>query len=389
MIKILINDYAGHPFITKLSDLLSQNGYEVIHSYFADDIGPKGKMQSDNFKFVGIRNKEPYDKANFIKRYFGDLEYGKSLSTLIKNEKPDIIFSSNTPPEAQKFAMNAAKQINSKFIFWVQDLYSEAVPKILKKKLGFIGSLIGIYYKNLEKKLLEGSDSIIVISEDFLNVLKEMNLKLDNVHVIENWGTLDSSVLHGKSNKWSTENNLDPEKFRVLYSGTLGFKHNPDHLIKLASNFKEIEFLIIASGVGFEYLKKNNLPSNIRLMDLQPFERFAEVLGSSDVCIALLEDDAGIYSVPSKVLSYLCAGKPILMHGPKENLASRNIEKNKCGLISSPKNFKELQNNLSSMIQGDSIKLMSSNAKDYADKNFSAKSIEEKFKSIIKKYKEI
>ena len=346
-------------------------------------------MHSDNFKFVGLRNKEPYDKANFIKRYFGDLEYGKSLSTLIKNEKPDIIFSSNTPPEAQKFAMDAAKQVNSKFIFWVQDLYSEAVPKILKKKLGFLGSLIGLYYKNLEKKLLEDSDSIIVISEDFLSVLEEMNLNLDNVDVIENWGTLDNNKLYRKSNKWTTENNLDPEKFRVLYSGTLGFKHNPDHLIKLARNFEEIEFLIIASGVGFEYLKKNNLPSNIILKGLQPFERFAEVLSSSDICIALLEDDAGIYSVPSKVLSYLCAGKPILMHGPKENLASRNIDKNKCGLVSSPKNFKELENNLSSMMQGDSIKSMSKNAKDYADKNFSAKSIEEKFKSIIRRHTEI
>ena len=384
MIKILINDYAGHPFITKLSDLFSQNGYEVIHSYFADDIGPKGNMHSNNFKFIGIKNKEPYDKANFIKRYFGDIEYGKSLSSLIKNEKPDLIFSSNTPLEAQRLIMDAAKQANSKFIFWCQDFYSEAVAKILKKKLGFLGHLIGLYYRNLEKKLLENSDSIIVISEDFLSLIKEMDLNLNNVHVIENWGTIDNSELHGKSNKWSIENNLDPKKFRVLYSGTLGFKHNPEHLIKLAESFSEIEFLIIASGVGFEDLKKTNLPSNMIPMDLQPFERFSEVLSSSDICIALLEDDAGIYSVPSKVLSYLRAGKPVLMHGPKNNLASRIIDKNKCGLISSSKSFKELENNLSSMKQGDSIKLMSSNAKAYADKNFSEKAMEEKFKSIIK-----
>ena len=368
--------------------MLSQNGYEVIHSYFADDIGPKGTMHSDNFKFVGIQNKEPYDKANFVKRYFGDIEYGKSLANLIKNEKPDFIFSSNTPLEAQKFAINAAKKVNSKFIFWCQDFYSEAVAKILKKKLGPLGYLIGLYYKNLEKKLLKDSDSIIVISEDFISLLKNMNINLDNVHVIENWGNLDSVKLYGKSNNWSKENGLDSGRFRVLYSGTLGFKHNPEHLIKLASNFSEIEFLIIAAGVGYEHLKKTNLPSNIILMDLQPFERFAEVLGSSDICIALLEDDAGIYSVPSKVLSYLCAGKPILMHGPKNNLASRIIDKNKCGLISSSKNFKELENNLSNMMEADSIEFMSSNAKDYADKNFSVKVIEKKFKSIITTYKE-
>jgi hypothetical protein len=36
--------------------------------------------------------------------------------------------------------------------------------------------------------------------------------------------------------------------------------------------------------------------------------------------VALLETDAARFSVPSKVLTYLCAGRPILLGAPDENL---------------------------------------------------------------------
>ena len=54
------------------------------------------------------------------------------------------------------------------------------------------------------------------------------------------------------------------------------------------------------------------------LLPYQPFGRLSEVLASADVLVALLESDAGAYSVPSKVLTYLAAGRPILGAIPAE-----------------------------------------------------------------------
>jgi glycosyltransferase involved in cell wall biosynthesis len=58
------------------------------------------------------------------------------------------------------------------------------------------------------------------------------------------------------------------------------------------------------------------------LLPFQPYERLSEVLGSGDVLVVLLEQDAGAFSVPSKTLSYLCAGRPVLGLMPAENLAA-------------------------------------------------------------------
>ena len=65
----------------------------------------------------------------------------------------------------------------------------------------------------------------------------------------------------------------------------------------------------------------------LMLLPFQPYEVLPEVLASADVLIAILEPDAGVFSVPSKVLSYHCAGRPILAAIPAENLAARIIER--------------------------------------------------------------
>ena len=43
-----------------------------------------------------------------LSRYLGDIEHGKKLEQLILKEKPDVIFSGNTPLNAQEIAIKAA-----------------------------------------------------------------------------------------------------------------------------------------------------------------------------------------------------------------------------------------------------------------------------------------
>ena len=59
---------------------------------------------------------------------------------------------------------------------------------------------------------------------------------------------------------------------------------------------------------------------------------FPDVLGAADVLVALLENDAGPFSVPSKVLSYLCGGRPILLSAPPSNLSVRLVDEAAAGL---------------------------------------------------------
>ena len=108
-----------------------------------------------------------------------------------------------------------------------------------------------------------------------------------------------------------------------LYSGTLALKHNPDWLWALAEAFRddpEVVVVLAAAGVSYDALKlraASERQPNLMFLPLQPAADLPDLLATADVTIGLLENDAGEFSVPSKVLSYLCAGRPILLAAPQ------------------------------------------------------------------------
>jgi len=44
-VKILIHDYAGHPFPVQLSRELSRRGHEVTHAFASQLLTPRGVLQ--------------------------------------------------------------------------------------------------------------------------------------------------------------------------------------------------------------------------------------------------------------------------------------------------------------------------------------------------------
>ena len=387
--KIVIHDYAGHPFQVELSRGLSQRGHIVHHIYFAGDQGPKGKMVKESkdrtlfFEPIGdVRN---YSKTNFLKRRFADIDYGKAVANRLVEISPDVVISGNTPTEAQQAILKKCGKIGSKFIYWCQDFYSIAATSILKKKLFFFGEIIGKYYQFLERNQMHRSDHIIHITERFSLQTDVWGVNKEKISIIPNWGALEEINVLSKDSSWSKNHGLDYRKKRVLYSGTLGMKHNPEMLIKVAEGNPSVELVVVGAGVGYDHLKTkvDELP-NLKLLPLQPFEEFGYVLASADILLAVIERDAGEFSVPSKVLSYLCAGRPIILAAPNENLASFIVRDSKSGIVVDSIDKEGFSRAVSSLINDeDAQKSSGKNARNYAERNFDLGKVVDRFEEII------
>src|SRR5260370_5673526 len=333
--RIALHDYCGDPFQFELSRELARRGNEVRHFFFAEDMGPKGdtrRLSSDpaNFSIEAISIGQPYSKRNLIRRRQADILYGELASQRIASFAPDVTISGNTPLEAQAPILKGVRRAGSAFVFWMQDFYSLAAARILSRKIPVAGHVIGAYYRHLEASMLRRSDGIVLASEDFRPALKDFGVEDDAADVIPNWGALDTLPLRPKDNSWAMQHRFS-DKFVFLYSGTLALKHNPDLLWALAEHFEkdpEVVIAVAASGVSYDALKARSAlepKPNLLFLPLQPMDVFPDVLGAADVLVALLEDDAGPFSVPSKVLSYFCGGRPILLSAPPTNLSVRLV----------------------------------------------------------------
>jgi|WetSurMetagenome_2_1015567.scaffolds.fasta_scaffold84955_2 colanic acid biosynthesis glycosyl transferase WcaI len=394
--RILINDHAGHPPQVQLSRALAQKGHDVLHTYTAELQTPRGALSKrsgdpPNLSIRGIPLSKPFDRYGLANRFVQERELGRALQIHAREFQPDVVVSANAPLAAQKALLSAAHQMGAGFVFWLQDMLGIGIKRNLKKKLPVIGNAIGNYFIHLEKTLLAESDAVVAITEDFVPIVMRAGVPRGKIHVTYNWAPLEDMPFYAKTNTWSQRHGLD-QMFCFLYSGTLGMKHNPAFLVDLALKFQKhenIRIVVITEGLGAEYLvmKKNACRlDNLLIFPFQSFEDLPMALAAADVLIAILEPDASVFAVPSKVLTYLCTQRPLLLALPSDNLAARTVEKAEAGIVVSSTNtaaFLQASEKLAN--NAELRKTLAANGRQYALVEFDIQKIADRFEDIFGK----
>jgi colanic acid biosynthesis glycosyl transferase WcaI len=390
--RLLIHDYAGHPFQVQLSRELARRRHSVVHAFAGGLLTPRGSLDKkaedpDTFEVVEVPMDAHYrrDKYRFLRRRRMEVDYGGKIAALIQKLKPEVVVSANTPTEPQLRLANTCSRLGIQFVPWIQDFYSVAVGKLAKKKLPVIGNLVAWWYRHLERCTLRQASAVVAITDDFVPMLRQFGVPSEKIAMIPNWGPLEELPQKPRRNEWSATHGLD-DKFVFLYSGTLAMKHNPDILRQLAVKFGKdagVRVVVVSEGPGTDWLaerKKKESLSNLMLLPFQPFQGMPAVMASADVLIAVLEADAGIFSVPSKVLSYHCAGRSLLGGMPLQNLAARIILENRTGLCTAPDDFEGFIKAAERLrADGELRSQCGERARLYAENNFDIKKIADRF----------
>lgn len=382
--RIVVHDYAGHAFPISLSRALAARGHEVVHAFASSLQTPRGELSTKTgdsptleFREIPMDPDYPRYKYSFRRRRSMEIRYGKKVAEFIRAWKPDAVLSGNTPTETQEPITLAAIENGGRFYYWVQDFYSLAVDQILRRKIPVAGAWVGAWYRHLDRRQFDRSSKIIAITGDFTPILsREFNVNPDKVAVVPNWALIEDIPLLPKDNSWSRLHELH-DKFVFLYSGTIGMKHNPAMLLELArkhADDPDVRVVIISEGIGAQWLQKESAAaglSNMLILPYQPFRELPSVLATGDVLVGILEEEAGIFSVPSKTLSYLCAGRPLLLAMPLENLAARITRDHRAGLTVAPTDLTGFLDAADALRNSESLcSELAANARAYAEETF-------------------
>ncbi|GAA4672643.1 glycosyltransferase family 4 protein [Nocardioides nanhaiensis] len=329
--RILVHDYSGHPFQVELSRELARRGHQVVHSYCAAYVSGKGHLTAEpgetlRFETLGSR---PVEKDRFAARLLAELRGGVELARHVRAERPDVALLSNV--QIPTLFVFAALMVFGRvpWVLWHQDVYSIAVKSFAGAKLGRAFRAVAAGFTVGERFSARRAAAVVAIADSFVPVHEAWGTA-HKTTVIPNWAPLDEIVPVERKNDWAVEHELDDE-LTLLYSGTLGLKHNPALLVGLAREVidagRPVRLVVVNEGPAVEVLRAEaaRLDVPTTLLPFQPYEQLPEVLGSGDLLVVLLEQDAGAFSVPSKTLSYLCAGRPVLGLMPAENLASQLV----------------------------------------------------------------
>ena len=389
--RILLSDYSGHPFQVQLARELARRGHEVRHLHFAGFQTPKGNLSRcpsdpDTFTIRHVNTKSTFQKGTFAKRRAQEIEVGHAMAAELRRFAPDVVVSSNAPLDTQRIFQRAAQQSGAAFVYWLQDIYSEAIARVVPRKLPIVGHAVAAFYRWLEFRMLRASDRVVAITADFVPALVAKGVSANRITVVENWAPLDELPLFPRDNAWAADH-MSGQSVRFVYSGTLGYKHDPSLLLSVAQRLPQVHVHVFSEGEAADALAKDAEKKKVANLTVHPWVPFADLpkmLSGADVFLAIIEAEAGAYSVPSKILTYLAVGRPILASVPYENLSSRLLIQNEAGLVATPSDRADF---LASAVKlaGDAQlrEQMGENARNYAKRTFDISFIADRFEETL------
>lgn len=318
-----------------------------------------------------------------------EIDYGHRLAGVCERYQPEVVISGNTPSIPQRRLVSTCRRHHIRHVFWVQDIYGLAAYKLLKRKIPGLGHLVGKYFMRLDQHSACESDALVVIAENFRPIYEEWGVDPKSIHVIHNWSVLEDLSVRPRDNAWAAKQNFAPGP-RLIYTGTLAMKHNPALLLAVAKMLDqqgEGTILVVSEGKGVEWLQEECQKAGIRslrCLGFQPFGKVADVMGSADVLVAVLEYDAGLYSVPSKILSYMCAGRAILAAMPSDNLAAQMISNLDAGRVVEPDDIEGFCQAAQELLKSASTREACGHAaRKYAEEHFDIDQIAAQFEEIL------
>lgn len=338
-VDIALHDFSGHPFQADLARRLAARGHRVLHLSSAEYVGGKGRLQRepgdpDTLSFDRIGVGRPFSKYVPADRIRWELAYGRATRERLAGW-PGVVITCNVPLLAMSAFVRDTRRRGTPWIFWHQDVYSAAMADEATRRLpGPVAKPVGAGFDRLEAWCARQAGHVIAIGDAFTAVYERWGVAPAKVSVIPNWAPLDEIVPVERDNPQAKSifANSEDDDLRLLYAGTLGRKHNPSLLIDLVGAARSSGLPAVLAVVseseaadGLARLAAGQPDLPVAVHPFQPAELLSETLGAADVLVGLLEPEATAFSIPSKVLTYMAAGRPVIGLMPTDNPAAVDI----------------------------------------------------------------
>lgn len=255
----------------------------------------------------------------------------------LKAARPDVVISFDGYPLLGPLSSALiARLTGAKLVSVIYDLYPD-----IAAELGHLSNpaLISLA-KRLEKLSYDLSHRVVVLSEGFRRTLShDKGVAPAKIAVIPVWLDARDIVPMSRDNPWRREMGLGSEKFVVLYAGTIGLVSGAAVVLEAAQHLAsqmDFLFLLVGDGYGKEQvmIKARELGlTNLRFLPFQPRERLSELQATADVSLVTLGPGRGRTSVPSKVLGYMAAARPVVASVDLDCDTADLIRQAQCGRV--------------------------------------------------------
>jgi len=225
----------------------------------------------------------------------------------------DVIYVWHPPLTVGVSAWVISKLKRAPFVYDVQDLWPESA---LASGLMRPGRLVDGLYR-LADWVYKRAPRILVVSQAAADYLRQRGVDPRKILVAHHW--LDTSPFERESTRDVRAEFGFGNKFVVMFAGNLGMVQGLDTVIEAATLLRDrtdVECVLVGDGsdrARLERLVAEQRLSNVRFLGQHPQADMPAFMRAADALLVhLRRSEIADHAVPTKILSYLAAGRPVV-----------------------------------------------------------------------------
>lgn len=301
----------------------------------------------------------------------------RNIKKYFKDEKFDFVITSTPPITFNKVVKWAMNYYNCKSYLMLKDIFPQnGVDLGLYKKNG----LIYKYFRKKEKDLYKFSTYIGCMSKENINYIIKHNSYLDKnkIELFPNTVKIKNRIdeTENQRKKIRKKYNIGLDDVVAVFGGNFGIPQGLNFFMKIMNEYKnnkKVKFLLIGRGTEknkvFKYISDNNI-KNVIKMDYISRDYYEKLLSTCDIGLIFLDNRFTIPNIPSKTLSYLECGLPIMAATDTNTDYGKILMDNNFGFWVESGNLKEYKKKFDKLVNNKDLRIeMGVNGRKYFEEN--------------------
>jgi colanic acid biosynthesis glycosyl transferase WcaI len=314
-------------------------------------------------------------KVSPVRRILFEMSFlASNLARTLSARKPELLLVISPPLGLAITARLLGRFWRIPFVYDVMDLQPDAAADLGMLRQGaFLRTLYGLErfayrHADLVSTLTEGMRQRIIGKAISPNKVALFPSRSDHALLVLDAGAGGETFrrAHGLEGK-----------FMVAHSGNMGVKQGLNVILGAAALSRErpdIVYLLVGDGAVRKELEARAASmglANVRFMPLLPREQFHELLAAADLCLITQQRSVADILFPSKTVTLMTAGCPILASVNSSSEVARIVHQSGAGIVVAPEDSLQLVEGITGLERDRSrLTQMSESGRRYAHEHW-------------------
>lgn len=337
------------PYNTQLAEHLVTSGHEVTvltsfpyYPHWAIDSkylrkGPFLVESINGVRVIRSRTVLPGTRASTFRRIlFDSIQAVTALIASVAMGGVDLVICVSPPLQLGVTAWMVALSRGARLLLQLQDIVPDAALSLGMMREGKALRLS----RRLERFVYARADLIAVISQGFADNLIAKGVPTTRIRVLPNWVDTDRFTVAPDPKVRAALGAADGETL-VVHAGNMGAKQGLETVVDAAAELADDEVVIALIGDGNNRAALEERVRRLGLKNLRFFPIQSDLpaaLAAADVLVLAQRGKVVDSVAPSKLLSYMASGKPVIAAVNELSEAGRMIRDAQCGIVVPPEN---------------------------------------------------